>query len=139
LAPGIIYNRAQTVLAEADMSQLRSALVIIVAAWCCFQSPGAAKSNSAKLLFFTAPWCSPCGKMKPLVEGLARKYKVEMVLVDFDQSPGVVREFSVQTLPTMVLLDSKGQLRFKASGASRQIIDALTAALKTLAEHKKKS
>lgn len=119
------------------MSQLRSALVIIVAAWCCFPSPGAAKSYSARLLFFTAPWCGPCQDMKPVVERLVRKYKVQMVLVDFDQSPGVVREFTVESLPTMVLLDSKGQLRFRASGASRQITDALTVALKTLAEHKK--
>lgn len=120
------------------MSQLRLALVTIVAALFCFPSPGSAKGNSARLLFFTAPWCGPCREMKPLVERIARKYKVEMVLVDFDQSPGVVREFTVESLPTMVLLDSNGQLRFKAVGASRQIVDALTTALKTLAEQKKK-
>ncbi len=56
----------------------------------------------------TATWCGPCREMKPVAERLARKYKVEMALVDFDQSLGVVREFSVESLPVMVLLDSEG-------------------------------
>ncbi|HYK89610.1 MAG TPA: thioredoxin family protein [Acidobacteriota bacterium] len=119
------------------MRLLRSALVTIVAA-CCFLPPEAANSNNARLLFFTASWCAPCQKMKPAVESLARKYKVDMILVDFHASPLAVRDFKVESLPTIVLLDSKGQLLFKAEGAGKQTMDALVAALKTLTRQKKR-
>lgn len=110
------------------------ALVLLVL--CSFRPLEASNGKFGRLLFFTAPWCEPCHKMEPLVANLAKKYKVEMVSVDFDRSPQAVEDFKVESLPTIILLDSQGQLLFRAEGASRQTMRALTTALKTLERHK---
>lgn len=118
------------------MRFLQPALVPIVTAFFCFLTPEVSNSNNARLLFFTASWCAPCQKMKPAVESLARRYRVEMVLVDFDASPQAVRDFKVESLPTIVLLDSNRQLLLRAEGSGKQTMDALVAALKILARRK---
>ncbi len=119
------------------MRMLRPALVFFAAALFCFLSPGAVNSNNPRLLFFTAPWCGPCQKMKPAVESLLRRYKVELVLVDFDASPLAVRDFNVQSLPTIVLLDSEGHVLLRAEGAGKGTMDALAAALNMLIKRRK--
>lgn len=93
----------------------------------------AQEGNKPKLLFFTAAWCAPCQKIKPLVSDLAKRYGAELVLIDIDRSPGAREDFNVSGLPTIIVLDSNGQLRFRAQGANKQTLDSLTSALKSLA------
>jgi len=110
---------------------MRASLALLILFFCSL-SPGA-ETNKAQILFFTAAWCAPCHKIRPQVAELAKKYKVALVLVDFDASPRAVEDFQVQSLPTIVLLDSGGRLRVRIEGANRQAIDALASALKALA------
>lgn len=91
-----------------------------------------ANQKKPKLLFFTAVWCEPCQKLKPLVSNLSKKYKVTMVLVDVDRSPKASEDFRVETLPTVVLLDPNDRLLIRTEGANKQIVEALTTAMKAL-------
>jgi hypothetical protein len=59
------------------MVQLRSALLPVVTAFCCFLSPEAANSNNPRLLFFTASRCAPRQKMKPAVEDQRTRFSSE--------------------------------------------------------------
>ncbi|MFI5175534.1 MAG: TlpA family protein disulfide reductase [Terriglobia bacterium] len=121
------------------MARPQATLALLLLVFCFSRPPEATSTNNGKLLFFTAPWCEPCHKMKPLLANLAKKYKVQMIPVDFDSSPPEVQDFKVDSLPTIVLLDSKGQLVLRAEGASKQTMNALTTALKTLEMRKANS
>jgi thiol-disulfide isomerase/thioredoxin len=88
--------------------------------------------SKPELLFFTAVWCEPCQKVKPVVSKLAKEYDVQFVSVDFDKSPYVVADFQIEVLPTFILLGSDQKLLMRAEGASRGTVEALTTAMKSL-------
>ena len=71
------------------------------------------------LLKFSASWCVPCKQQEQEVN----KYKVrhpEIKIKEYkvDQSDGqaVAEQYGVNSLPTLVVLDSKGNIRGGASG-----------------------
>jgi thiol-disulfide isomerase/thioredoxin len=98
----------------------------------CTVTQEAAGQSKPELLFFTAVWCDPCQKVKPVVSKLAKEYNVQFISVDFDKSPYVVADFQVEVLPTFILLGSDQKLVMRAEGASRGTVEALTTAMKGL-------
>jgi thioredoxin 2 len=59
------------------------------------------------LVDFWATWCGPCRTVSPALEQLARTMagRLKLVKVDIDRSPGLAARFSVQAVPTLLLLD----------------------------------
>ena len=57
------------------------------------------------LVDFGAPWCSPCNAISPIIEELAKEYKGKVIFakVDVDETPGVSSQFSIQSIPTLIL------------------------------------
>jgi thiol-disulfide isomerase/thioredoxin len=95
--------------------------------------------EKAKLLFFTAPWCAPCHRIEPFLTKLCRQNKaaVQMVIVDYDEAPFMVKDFAVENIPTMILLDRSGNLLVRVNGASREGLEALSAEIRRLPGLKK--
>lgn len=60
------------------------------------------------LVDFTAPWCSPCKMVDPIIKQLAGEWegKVKVVKCDADQNPDVVVNYGVLGLPTVLLFKS---------------------------------
>ncbi|OGC52294.1 thioredoxin [candidate division WWE3 bacterium RIFCSPLOWO2_01_FULL_39_13] len=58
------------------------------------------------LIDFYAEWCGPCQAMKPLMEAIEKTYKdkVQIERVDVDSSQSKAMEFSVMSIPTLVIL-----------------------------------
>jgi thioredoxin 1 len=52
------------------------------------------------LIDFHATWCGPCAAMEPVVEDVAED--VDVLKVDVEEAPDVVREFGVRSVPTFV-------------------------------------
>src|SRR5580765_6078332 len=54
-----------------------------------------------------APWCGPCRMVSPALEQIAHDLagRIKLVKVNVDDAPGVSRRFSVQGIPTLVILD----------------------------------
>lgn len=54
---------------------------------------------------FSATWCGPCQRLKPIVEELAKEYdgKVKIASFDIDSSPGIPSQFNIRSVPTMIL------------------------------------
>lgn len=62
------------------------------------------------LVDFWAEWCGPCRAVSPALEQLARERagRLKLVKVDVDRSPNLSRRFSIQAIPTlMVIVDGK--------------------------------
>jgi thioredoxin len=51
-----------------------------------------------------APWCGPCRAMAPNLDRLKTEYagRVELLKVNADQHPGLVQEWQVQGIPTLL-------------------------------------
>ena len=70
------------------------------------------KSEKPILIDFWATWCGPCMRQGPIVEELAQEgYSVGKV--DVDQEPGLVQQFKVMSIPTLLIFkDGKEVQRF---------------------------
>jgi len=61
------------------------------------------KDNSLVLVDFWAEWCGPCKKMNPILEELSSETGILVGKLNVDENPEKTLEYSVQTIPTMVL------------------------------------
>lgn len=62
------------------------------------------------LVDFWATWCPPCKMIEPIMHELAEEYKGKVVVgkIDADENPTIAGQFSVMSLPT-ILVFKNGQ------------------------------
>jgi thioredoxin 2 len=65
-----------------------------------------------------APWCGPCRAVSPALEQLARDLagRVKLVKVNVDEAPKLQQRFSVQAIPTLMVL-RRGEVIARQAGA----------------------
>jgi thioredoxin 2 len=66
-----------------------------------------------------APWCGPCRMVSPALAQVATEMagRVKLVKVNVDDSPKLQQRFSVQAIPTLMVL-RKGQVVARQAGAA---------------------
>ncbi|SMH43944.1 thioredoxin [Rathayibacter oskolensis] len=66
-----------------------------------------------------ATWCGPCRMVSPVLEQLARERagEVKLVTVDVDRAPGLSSRFSVQAVPTLLVMH-RGRVVARQAGAA---------------------
>src|ERR1700712_3480916 len=86
----------------------------------------AEKPTIPVLVDLWATWCGPCRMVSPALEQLAgeRAGRLKLVKVDVDKAPTLAQRFSVQEVPTLLLLNHGQVLK-------RQSVAAPVAALRT--------
>ena len=60
-----------------------------------------------KYLYFSAPWCGPCRMFGPIMERVGATVPVEKVNVDENQE--LAMQYSVRSVPTVILVDNTGK------------------------------
>lgn len=65
------------------------------------------------LVDFFATWCGPCKMLGPILENVSRN--IEVLKVDVDKFENLARNYSVMSIPTLILL-KKGQIVDKKIG-----------------------
>lgn len=63
------------------------------------------QSAMPAIVDFWAPWCAPCYMIAPVLEEIAEEYdgQLKVAKLDVDQNPQVATQFSVMSIPTMIL------------------------------------
>ena len=59
------------------------------------------------IFYFTADWCNPCKKVKPIVEELNREQSdANFQIIDADIETELVKRFEVRSVPTFILIEN---------------------------------
>jgi thioredoxin-like negative regulator of GroEL len=76
------------------------------------------------VLYFTAEWCNPCQRTRPVAEDLKRDGLVDFVFVDADSETELVQRFGIKSIPTYILI--KDGLEVKRMNGAKTREDFLT-------------
>lgn len=71
------------------------------------------------LLDLWAPWCGPCRMVSPALEALAGTFagRIKLVKVNIDAAPQTAQRFTVQAVPTLMVLHH-GRVISRQAGAA---------------------
>ena len=65
-------------------------------------------SKGSIIIDFYADWCAPCNAMKPIFDKISGEFKKVMFYkVNVDKSQSIATQFSVRSLPTILLLNKR--------------------------------
>ena len=78
------------------------------------------------ILYFTANWCNPCKKTKPIVEELNREQiMAKFFIVDVDSDIEMTKDFEIRSVPTFVVMKDNTEI-YRVTGAqTRQQLEEL--------------
>ncbi len=80
------------------------------------------------LIDFYADWCGPCRLVAPVIEEIAEEADGYLVgKVNVDEAPRLAEEFSVMSIPTLIVLEG-GRVKARAVGVRPK--DAILALLR---------
>jgi thioredoxin 1 len=63
-------------------------------------------SNDLILVDFWAEWCGPCKRLSPILDEIADERGLLIGKLNIDENPGKMEEYSIHSIPTMVLFKS---------------------------------
>jgi thiol-disulfide isomerase/thioredoxin len=72
------------------------------------------------VLYFTAEWCNPCQKTKPVAEELRRDGIIDFLFIDVDTEIQLVNKFSIKSVPTFILLKDGLEVKRTTGAQTRQ-------------------
>ncbi len=63
------------------------------------------------ILYFTAEWCNPCQRTKPIAEELDRDNVIKFQFIDADDNGDLCRKFEIKAVPTFILIEDGKEIR----------------------------
>ena len=57
-----------------------------------------------EIIVFTADWCSPCKKLKPILDNLESKMHLKITRLDVEKEDDAVETYTVRSIPTVVII-----------------------------------
>jgi thioredoxin 1 len=78
----------------------------------------------AHIFYFTADWCNPCKKVRPIVESLQREGIMDFQIIDVDDNHELCKNFQIKSVPTLVFIQNNLEVRRISGAATRdQLLD----------------
>ena len=80
------------------------------------------------ILYFTADWCNPCKKTRPIVEELNREQILaKFFIIDVDVEIEMAQDFEVKSIPTFVLIKDNTEIhRVTGAQTRQQLLDLIS-------------
>ena len=77
------------------------------------------------ILYFTADWCNPCKKVKPIVEELNRDSSIKFQFIDVDQELEMVKSMNVRSVPTFIVIKDGSEIKRTIGAQTREQLQEL--------------
>ena len=63
------------------------------------------------ILYFTAEWCGPCKKTRPIVEELNKDLSLTNIrVVDIDSEMELAKNFGIKSVPTFIVIENNEEI-----------------------------
>lgn len=72
------------------------------------------------VLYFTAEWCNPCQRTRPIAEELKRDGLIDFVFVDADSEIELLEQFGIKSVPTYILLEDGKEVKRMNGAKTRE-------------------
>lgn len=72
------------------------------------------------VLYFTADWCNPCQRTRPVAEELKRDGLIDFIFVDADTEIELLEKFSIKSVPTYILLEDGREIKRMNGAKTRE-------------------
>ena len=72
------------------------------------------------VLYFTAEWCNPCQRTRPVAEELKRDGLIDFLFVDADTELELIQKFGVKSIPTYILLEDGREVKRMNGAKTKQ-------------------
>jgi thioredoxin 1 len=78
------------------------------------------------ILYFTAEWCNPCKKTKPIVEQLnTEQIMAKFFIIDVDSDIEMTKDFEIRSVPTFVVMKDNKEIHRVTGAQTRQQLEEL--------------
>lgn len=80
------------------------------------------------LFYFTAKWCVPCQRIKPLLQKVsdgADPSKLKVYMIDIDDNDEIAKEFQIRSVPTFYLYKMKELIGQTGGGDIKKVQELL--------------
>ena len=72
------------------------------------------------VLYFTADWCNPCQRTRPVAEELRRDGLIDFIFVDADTEIKLLEEFGIRSVPIYILIEDGKEIKRMNGAKTRQ-------------------
>jgi thioredoxin 1 len=66
--------------------------------------------------YFTADWCGPCKRVRPIVEEINKDSVTKFKIIDVDSEMELVKAFEIKSVPTFIVIKD-GEIVNRATGS----------------------
>jgi len=78
------------------------------------------------ILYFTADWCNPCKKTRPIIEELnGEQIMAKFFIVDVDSEIEMTKDFEIKSVPTFVVMKDNIEIHRTTGAKTRQQLEEL--------------
>lgn len=76
------------------------------------------KNGFPVVVDFSAEWCPPCRKFKPIFEQLKEEYagSVDFITINVDSVPELAGKYQIESIPTIMYISRDGSILHRAVG-----------------------
>jgi thioredoxin-like negative regulator of GroEL len=75
------------------------------------------------ILYFTAEWCNPCKRVRPIAEELDRDGIIKFQYIDADDNGDLCRKFEIKAIPTFILIEDGNEIRRTNGAKTKQQLE----------------
>jgi thioredoxin 1 len=76
------------------------------------------------VLYFTADWCNPCQKVRPIVEEMNKDSVTKFQMIDVDSEMELTKKFEIRSVPTFILIKNGTEIKRTTGAQTREQLEA---------------
>lgn len=87
------------------------------------------------ILYFTADWCGPCKKVRPIVEEINKESIEKFMIIDVDTEVDLAKNYNVSSVPTFILFEDGQEVKRSIGAQTKEQLLGLLKYEKTIQEN----